>query len=86
MLRYQLKMFSWEKIKGVYYLSAEASTLGLKPGQWPKEFQIENKQSGNIARFKFQRQVVDKKENQLLSMNYFGAIGGKPLHAMIFND
>jgi hypothetical protein len=31
-------MFSWEKIKGVYYLSAEASTLGLKPGQWPKEF------------------------------------------------
>ena len=85
MLRYQIKQFSWKKINGINTLYAEASNLGLKAEQWPKEFEIENKQTGNIVKFKFKKQVIDK-ENDLLGINYFGTINGKPLTAILIND
>ena len=43
MLRYQIKQFSWKKINGIHTWYAEASNLGLKAEQWPKEFEMENK-------------------------------------------
>ncbi len=59
---------------------AEASTIGLKPGQWPEFIGVMRGNEGNL----FQKGAADvSASNEVAGVNYWSKQG---LHLLVIND
>lgn len=82
MIQFDIAKFR-EDIERLHYLAADAAELGLKPGEWPKQFEMINKSGlsvGNGLPF-IRRDDMSDPEWRVIYQQQHGI-----MRVVIFND
>ncbi len=82
-MEFNIRQFSWKKEDGIWFGVAEASSLGLRPGEWPSFFIV----AGDSERRIFHNETLPHPDSWRKASKLGHRYGdGKGCEIRVFND